>query len=234
MTFDSMNDIDMKNWKEDAVDVTEKGFWVTENSYFDKFIIPDDSRWDNTTSKQLWKDHHGIFIHEIPYQMIRRYSKKGETVWDPFGGTGTTYDVAKSLGVDCITNDLVSKRPEIQVGDSKSFNPGKNVQLVVAHPPYADIVKYNSGDNDLSNHGWEKFLDEWKQVVENIDKYLDEERFFVLVCGDLYRDGQFVPLGYKAAEIIASFGYRYKGHIVKDYGETKGGWKQKAQLERYR
>jgi len=230
-----MNDIDMKNWKTSAADITEKGLWITEDVLFDKFILPkNDTRWDNTISKSLWKDHHGVFIHEIPYQMIKRYAKKGEIVWDPFGGTGTTYDVATSLGCNCITNDLISKRPEVLIGDSKIFNPGTNVQLVIAHPPYADIVKYNSGKEDLSQFKWEDFLIEWEKVVSNIDKYLDKERFFILVCGDLYNNGQFIPLGYKCAEIIASKGYRYKGHIVKDYGETKGGWKQRAQLERFR
>jgi len=234
MTFEAMNDINMKNWKVDAADVTDKGLWISENVTFDKHIIKPNKMWDNTVSKQLWKDHHGIFIHEIPYQMIRRYAKTGETVWDIFGGTGTTYDVAKSLNVDCISNDLISKRPEIIVGDSKTFNPGKNIQMIMAHPPYANIVPYDAGEEDLSQFGWEQFLEEWEKVVDNVDKYLDDDRMFILVCGDLYNNSQFIPLGYKAAEVVINKGYRYKGHIVKDYGETKGGWKQRAQLERYR
>ena len=234
ITFEQMNDLDMKNWKTSTADVTEKGLWTTPGVTFDKYLLENDSRFDAFPSKALIKNHHGIFIPHIPYQMVRRYAKKGETVWDPFAGTGTTIDVCNLLGINCIGSDLLIKRPDVKKGDAKTFDPGQNVQMLIAHPPYADIVPYNAGPEDLSNHAWKQFLVEWDTCVRNFDKYLDPGRMFILVCGDLYNGGQFVPLGYKTAEIVASLGYVYKGHIVKDYGETKGGWKQRAQLERFR
>ena len=230
-----MNDINMDNWKKEAEDVTEKGLWINPEITFDKFIIDNnDPKFSNFLSKQLSKSHHGIFIPQIPYQMIRRYTKKGETVWDPFAGTGTTVDVANLLGVNCISTDLISKREDIIIGDARIYNPGVKVEMIIAHPPYADIVPYNAGDGDLSNLNWKDFLREWEICIDNLDKYLAPGRIFILVCGDLYCDAEYIPLGYRAAEIVKSRNYKYKGHIVKDFGETKGGWKRRAQLERYR
>lgn len=234
MKFSDMNDIDMNNWKSSASDVTEKGLWVNSSVTFDKFLIEDDPKFSQLKCKTLTKGHHGIFIPHIPYQMLRRYAKKGETVWDPFAGTGTTIDVASLLGINCIASDLIVKRPDVKLGDAKAFNPGTNIQMIIAHPPYANIVSYSEDKNDLSNYSWQDFLVEWEKCVDNFDKYLDTERMFVLVCGDIYSEAEYIPLGYRAAEIIKKKNYSYKGHIVKDFGETKKGWKQRAQLERYR
>jgi len=233
MKYEEMNDIDFSKWKK-YDNITEKGLWISKNITFDKFFIPSREEFNNFPSKQLSSQYHGIFIPEIPYQMILRYTKKGETVWDPFAGTGTTIDVARLLERKYIANDIHPLRDDIQKGDSRTFNPGKKVQLIIAHPPYANIVKYSDDSSDLSILSWKDFLKEWDQVVDNIIDFLENERFFILVCGDLYNKGEYIPLGYRAAEIIANKNFKYKGHIIKDFGETKGGWKQRASLERYR
>ena len=43
------------------------------------------------------KDHPAIFPEDIPYRLIRMYTFKGDTVLDPFLGSGTTVKVAKIL-----------------------------------------------------------------------------------------------------------------------------------------
>ena len=61
------------------------------------------------------------------------------------------------------------------------------------------------------------------KVVANTTQYLDNGRFLVLVCGNLYKDGEEITLGYYAKEIIRRHGFKLKSHIIKDYGETKSG-----------
>jgi DNA modification methylase len=46
------------------------------------------------------------FIPQIPRNLIRMLSLKGETVWDPFGGSGTTALEALLLGRQAISNDV--------------------------------------------------------------------------------------------------------------------------------
>jgi hypothetical protein len=43
---------------------------------------------------------------EIPYRLIKLYSYKGETVLDPFAGSGTTLKVAIALGRECVGYEL--------------------------------------------------------------------------------------------------------------------------------
>ena len=44
------------------------------------------------------KGHPAPFPEELPRRIIQLYSTKGETVLDPFGGTGTTSKVSMELG----------------------------------------------------------------------------------------------------------------------------------------
>ena len=117
------NDIDLKEWKKylEEVKLTTDALWVEEKKKSDgKFIIPKRSFLPKNSS-----DFHGLFIPEIPYQFILRFTKENETVWDCFGGSGTTHKVAKILKRECISNDLTPQESYIQKGDSTSFDPGK-------------------------------------------------------------------------------------------------------------
>lgn len=46
------------------------------------------------------------FIPQIPYKLIQLLSVKGDRVWDPFGGSGTTALEALRLGRDAISTDI--------------------------------------------------------------------------------------------------------------------------------
>jgi DNA modification methylase len=75
------------------------------------------------------KGHPAPFPEEIPSRLIRLYTKPGETVLDPFIGSGTTAVAAANLGRKCIgyeiseafcklTVDNLSKRqPSLQAAD---------------------------------------------------------------------------------------------------------------------
>ncbi len=56
--------------------------------------------------KKIGGRRSGAFPREIPCRLIRMFSILGDTVLDPFVGTGTTVDVATSLGRSCIGLDI--------------------------------------------------------------------------------------------------------------------------------
>lgn len=125
--------------------------------------------------------YHGNFIPQIPYQLMRRYSRPGDVVIDPFLGSGTTMIEAKRLGRNCIGVELLPEMAEhcekyvqlqspekevtteIIVGDSSEADVQNRVhaslesmgraqaQLIIMHPPYHDIIPFSDDERDLSN-----------------------------------------------------------------------------------
>lgn len=126
-------------------------------------------------------DYWGNFVPQIPQQAIRRFTKPGELVIDPFMGYGTTLVEAVRLGRYAIGVDLqprcvaeASARVQLEPpphpvqvlpiqGDSTRPETVAAVQevmhawgfahahLLILHPPYHDIIRFSDAPNDLSN-----------------------------------------------------------------------------------
>jgi DNA modification methylase len=125
-----------------------------------------------------------------------RYTKQKDWVLDCFAGSGTTLIESKKLGRNSIgielNSEVVNKASkyiedepnkfnvisEILIGDSSKIDlkPILNkyninqVQLLIMHPPYHDIIKFSDDKNDLSNaNDINTFLQMFGEVIDNID-----------------------------------------------------------------
>jgi len=233
--------LDLDNWKfyleEDKI--TTNSRWVTslsEHPSSGTFVIPKRTDIPKIT-KELKENHHGIWIEEIPYQMIKRFSKENDLVWSVFGGTGIDYEIATHLNRQCVVNDINPKRDFIQFGDSRTFKPchGQEVSLALLHPPYWDMVKYSEKEEDgSSKKTLKEFLEWFKEIEKNVDKHLKKDGFVVLACGNLYKNSEEIELGEILKYIFLSDGYTLKQHIIKDYGETKGSSARNYNVNYYR
>lgn len=89
-TRQSINDIELSSWREYS-EIDTNSLWIV-----------------NKPERAEASDagYHGLFIPEIPRQMILRYTRKGEVVFDPFIGAGTTAFEAMKLGRHIIGIDL--------------------------------------------------------------------------------------------------------------------------------
>lgn len=240
----SINDINLNRWKEYS-DIITDSLWLLQKR---------DSTGVHTAG--YW----GNFIPQIPNQMIRRYTKKGEWVLDTFVGCGTTLIESQRLGRNGIgmelqeniaqkARDLIGSEPnkqnvvaEIVTGDSteldytdvlKRFGQ-KSVQMIIMHPPYFDIIKFSKDSRDLSNApSINSFLDKMNIVIEKAGKILDKGRYLVLVIGDKYSKGEWIPLGFLTTQEVLKKGFMLKSIIVKNFEETTGKRNQK-ELWRYR
>lgn len=67
------------------------------------------------------------FPVELPYRMVKLFSYKGETVLDPFAGSGTTMKVARNLGRNSIGIEI--KKALVPIIKEKS-GFGKNMDLL--------------------------------------------------------------------------------------------------------
>ena len=101
--------------------------------------------------------------------MILCYSQEGDTVLDPFIGGGTTAVEAKLTNRNFVGFDINPEAVElsrrkcdfqfdttatsvIDVADARKLPLNDNsVDLICAHPPYADIIHYSENiEGDLS------------------------------------------------------------------------------------
>lgn len=240
----ALNDINLNRWKE-YEDIHTDSLWLV-------------NRRDGSGAHTA--GYWGNFIPQIPHQMMRRYTKQGEWVLDTFAGSGTTLIEGQRLGRNTLgielqdrmvqhAKQLVTLEPnkhhttiDVVQGDSSSidYKPilerygEKSVQLVIMHPPYFDIIKFSDSPNDLSNaSSVSSFLQMMGQVVENAAKVLDKGRYLVLVIGDKYAKGDWIPLGFQTMNEVVQRGFSLKSIIVKNFEETSGKRNQK-ELWRYR
>jgi len=66
------------------------------------------SVWDikNVLPSEKWSKYTAVFPEELVERLVKLYSYWGETVLDPFLGTGTTCAVAKMLSRNCIGYEI--------------------------------------------------------------------------------------------------------------------------------
>ncbi|MDD3901962.1 MAG: DNA methyltransferase [Dysgonamonadaceae bacterium] len=236
------NDLNLDKWKESEI--------FTDSLW----IIPERDK----TGKHSGF-YHGNFIPQIPHQLILRYTKKDEIVFDPFLGSGTTAYEAESLnrnfiGVDIQKKlvDYVNKNIDFKnnfnliVGDStktETFEKieevlrnyeKKNVQLAILHPPYADIIKFSDLKDDLSNtKSLKEFLGKFAQVLKNTIRILENGRYLAIVIGDKYTAGKWIPLGFYCMNEAQKLGLTLKSVIIKNMAGNRAK-QNKEGIWRYR
>ncbi len=239
-----INDINLNRWKEYR-DIITDSLWVLEK---------------RDTSGAHIGSYWGNFIPQIPNQLMLRYTKKEDWVVDAFVGSGTTLIECQRLGRNGIgielnpevtkeAKNLIKKESnihnvttEVIAGDSRKVNLKetldkfgvKQIQLLLMHPPYHDIIKFSRSSDDLSNApSTEDFIKMFGEVLDNTAAYLEKGRYLGIVIGDKYFKGTWIPLGFHIMNEVLKRDFTLKSIIVKNFEETRGKRNQK-ELWRYR
>lgn len=212
--------------------------------------------------------YHGNFIPQVPYQLISRYTQENDLVLELFSGSGTTLFECEKLNRRYIGFDInekiidyvnlqmsdsgyVYKLNNVDITDSVSFNNVMQsnlcdyrqdyVDFIIAHPPYLDIVKFTQQPNDLSNiTDVNVFVDKIVEAFKNALQYLQKNKYFAVVMGDVYKKSEVIPLGfYVMYAIKKNFKVKLKGTIVKNIEGNRGKlgqqgiWKYRALMSDY-
>ena len=221
--------IDKSNWRD--IDVNIDSLWI---------IGP------RATGGKRSNIYHGNFAPQIPNHLIRRFTEEGDTVLDMFMGSGTTLYECETLNRDFIgfdiNQDIINfvegqmKGPDnikfsifncdvtdtIHVGNciQNHFSGSlkKKVDFIIAHPPYLNIIKFTDNPNDLSQISDVRlFIEKFILAINNCVEKLKSNKLFAVVIGDIYRDGEVIPLGFYLMDAIKrNIRCKLKGIIVKD------------------
>ena len=80
-------------------------FWEERNRWFSDVWLDVKGARQNTEDKAL-RDRSAAFPFGVPYRLINMYSLMGDTVLDPFAGTGTTLAAAAAAGRNSIGYEI--------------------------------------------------------------------------------------------------------------------------------
>lgn len=247
------NDLDLENWRD--LDINTDSLWLIN---------------ERDKSGKHKNIYHGNFIPQIPNQLIRRYTKQNDVVFEPFMGSGTTLFECEKLNRKYIgfdinpamleyvnksmqdsnfeenfyinyCNSLDGAEVEENIEKAKQKFASNGVQFVLMHPPYMDIVKFTENEDDLSQiDNINEFVQKFKIVCENSLKYLDKNRYFAVVIGDVYKNSEVLPLGFYCMDMIKrNFKVKLKGTIIKNIEGNRGKlgsggiWKYRAMNSDY-
>lgn len=205
------------------------------------WAFPDRGKWATHDAK-----YRGNWSPYIPRNVILRYSQEGDTVLDPFVGGGTTAVEAKLTNRNFIGYDINPEAIElsrnkcnfqfdttassvIDVTDARQLPLNDNsVDLICAHPPYADIIHYSDGiDGDLSLLPMKNFLVEMVKVADEFHRVLKNEKFCAVLMGDMRKKGMVQPLAFETMRVFERVGFKTKEIIIKEQHNCKatGYWK---------
>jgi 16S rRNA G966 N2-methylase RsmD len=245
-TFRSMTDLDLDHWK-DYDDILTDSLW----------LISDRDR-SGAHNAGYW----GNFVPQIPHQLLRRYTRAGEWVLDPFLGSGTTLLECRrlgrhGLGFDLNPDAIATARDNlardedhtagtatlhVEQADATTLDLDRilahtgprGVQFVLLHPPYHDIIAFSDDEADLSTlvHLGD-FLERYRQAARRSVDALESGRMCAVVIGDKYEQGTWIPLGFRVMQQMSELGLQLKSIIVKNYNRTAGK-RTTERLWRYR
>ena len=200
-------------------------------------------------------DYRGNFAPQVPRNVILNYSEEGDVVLDPMVGGGTTLIEARLLNRNAIGYDvnqnavnITSERIQfemkgnakqvVRLGNAQNL-PEKDasVDLVIAHPPYANIVKYSDGKNpdDLSSiSSLPKFLDALEIAVKEMYRVLKPGRFCAILIGDTRKGQHYIPLSHFVLQRCLRTGFVLKEEVIKTQHNTTHAPRWSASAKHYK
>jgi len=156
------------------------------------------------------KAYKGATPSYVIWNVVHRYTAGGDTVLDPFCGSGTTLDVCKDLGRKGLGFDLAPTREDVKQGDARSIPlKSKAVDLVFMDPPYADNLDYSEDPRCIgklkANGQYQRAM---KLAIREAHRVLrDDKVLAIFVCDQLKKAKHFFPLGFELFALAREEGF---------------------------
>ena len=182
----------------------------------------------------LWYNVNSIFPDNYPAKMpqdfardmILFYSKKGDTVFDGFNGSGTVPRIANKLGRIGIGTDVNPKAIKLSQdhdpsnadrywqSDLKKVNLDKKVDLILTSPPFGisiagDKNNYSDEVDDLSNSkSIEEFLEKIRPCFQSYFDNLKPNGILIFDARDRTKDSKYYDLSVIFRNMCLEIGFK--------------------------
>lgn len=205
-----------------------------------------------TIANKSRDDHPAIFPVEIPLRLAKLFSFYGETVLDPFAGTGTTARAVIPLGRRAICVDqnddyvqIINREcRKLHNGHGPKFEPlhavcsdsrkldfveDNSVGLVVTSPPYWNKADYGASEKNLGAiENYATFLESIRPVFEECYRTLMPGRKICVVTANVNQHTDHglltFPLATDFAVLLRSIGFVMVNEIIWSKDGSGGKW----------
>ena len=205
------------------------------------------SIWRDLTKTKEEKDmkHPASYPVSLCEKLIKTFSRNGETVLDPFNGTGSTLVAAHKLarpatGIDLseefceIARKRIGHDDNIHIINGDSFVELEQLaensfDLCVTSPPYWDIlnmkrsadgketVNYSEKENDMGNiPNYKEFVITLGELFSKVNRVLKPGAYCLVNVMDIRKKSEFYPLHSDLATELQKHGYIFDDIIIWD------------------
>ena len=150
----------------------------------------------------------GVTPAFIIYNLVKRYTERGDVVVDPMAGSGTTLDVCNEENRNCFAYDITPPRADVIQNDARKIPHNDNsVDLIFVDSPYGDNIKYNEHPMNIGNISAEKeeFYNELEKVMVECHRILRPGKVLGWLIGDQWVKKQFTPVGFEVYNRLSKY-----------------------------
>ena len=169
----------------------------------------------------------------LPLQLVMQYRPK--RLGDPMCGSGTTAQVVEFI------NSRPGQKTEVDYWGadlSSGFDlqtdelPGQ-FDLIFVHPPYWDLIVYNSGDpRCLSNcETYHEFVERLGLCLGRCGEALSKDGRLCVLVGDVRKRGTFYPLHREVENMDELLGLELRSCITKVQHNVRSSAKHYSNME---
>lgn len=136
--------------------------------------------------------------------MYRWFCVNGGQIFDPFAGGSVRGIVAGMLGYGYLGIDLRKEQVEANERQKREIAPNADIQWITGNsintseicggikadfvfscPPYFDLEVYSDDEEDLSNMEWDKFREQYGEIIRQSVSVLKDDSFACFVVGEV-------------------------------------------------
>ncbi len=200
---------------------------LTTEEYEDKWFVPRKRGMDSSGTS--------VFDPVLAEIALTWFSDEGQSVLDPFAGSGTRGIMSgllgrSYLGVDLSADQIAANKDQLRQaegiaadvrwihGDSQQVLPTLKPEydLLFSCPPYFDLEKYSKDPDDLSNLPWPKFVDVYRDIISKACRLLRDDSFAFWVIGEVRdkKTGRYRGLVQETVKAFEDAGLAYYNEMI--------------------